>query len=453
MIDDFDLNKEAIEYFNNSAQELLLLLKPYKLQEKGNENLSSISHTYSEDVSDKIIGIKNIMSKDGLGNIKSRHFKYGNGFIGLADDSYQSFIKLVKALLKKRKIEFFLSQKYLENIIFEWFEREYKGIISKETTFIQYFEKRSKAEIKNYKISIPLIYISIHKPFQLGNVQYDFLNKEYFDSLVNIITKNKTESETLEDIEKRVFNLRKEYQGIVLATMNINAEREKAIEKTIEIVDYHIKLFKCFSTTTFLPEIPTYFDRKGHASIPMTYVLLFEAENPIEFSWIDENKDFDFMIDNETIESFSTLGYTKAFELINKDKRSELENTFINMISLFSKSISSIDFQDKLVYSLVALEILLLKNDTEPIQNSVGIRLAFLTRKDVDERRDVIKIVKECYKIRSSYIHHGKIRSEYILLQQLQLLVWQSIINLIRSIDRFKNQTEFVEYIEGLILK
>lgn len=94
----------------------------------------------------------------------------------------------------------------------------------------------------------------------------------------------------------------------------------------------------------------------------------------------------------------------------------------------------------------------MLKNDTEPIQHSIGIRLAFLTRKNIEERKLVIKLIKDAYKLRSSYIHHGKITTEYALLQQLQHLVWQSIINVIRSVDNYKSQTDFVNYIEDLIL-
>jgi hypothetical protein len=283
-------------------------------------------------------------------------------------------------------------------------------------------------------------------------VRYEFLTKEFFDEMLSHHLKEEHKSLSKEEFEKYILKLRKDYQGNVFATITIEAEKEKAIEIAIEITDIHIKLFKCFSPTAFIPEIPSYFNRKGQTNIPQSYIFLYESDFPNIISSVDEKSDFLFRIDAKMLEEFRILKYSKAFDIVLKENASDFENTFFNIISLFSKSVSSISFQDKLVYSLVALEVLLLKNETEPIQHSIGIRLAFLNRKNIDERKKVIKLIKDSYKLRSSYIHHGKIKAQYILLQELQHLVWQSIVNVIRSIDNFKSQIDFVNNIEDLIL-
>jgi hypothetical protein len=453
MIESFELNSDAINYFNTKAEELLYLLKPLKNKERERKVDSSLSHTYSEIIDDeKIISFGNLKMQDGFGNVLARFFHYEKTQIGLDNEDYRNYLKFTEQLLKKNIIRKFLSPDFVEDVSFKWFEKRYKGEIKQETGFITFFESESRNCIKNYKISIPLSYVSIQEPFVLGKVQYEFLKKDFFDEMLSHHFEKLHKSLSKEEIEKSIFKLRKEYQGNVFATFNIEAEKEKAIEIALETIDIHIKLFKCFSPTAFIPEIPSYFNRKGQTNIPQTYIFLYETNFPNIISSVDEKSDFLFRIDNKTIEEFSKLKYSQAFDIVLKENASDFENTFFNIVSLFSKSISSITFQDKLIYSLVALEVLLLKNETEPIQHSIGIRLAFLNRKNIEDRKKVIKLVKDAYKLRSSYIHHGKIKTQNVLLQELQHLVWQSIINVIRSIDKFKSQSDFVNYIEDLIL-
>lgn len=57
---------------------------------------------------------------------------------------------------------------------------------------------------------------------------------------------------------------------------------------------------------------------------------------------------------------------------------------------------------------LTVLESLLLKDGNEPIQKSLGERMAVLVGRTVDERLAVIKNVTDTYRLRSQFIHHGQ---------------------------------------------
>lgn len=92
------------------------------------------------------------------------------------------------------------------------------------------------------------------------------------------------------------------------------------------------------------------------------------------------------------------------------------------------------------------------KNQTEPIQSNVGLRLAFLTCSELERRKNVREVINKAYKFRSSYIHHGNIGEDWELLKELQHIIWTAIRNALASKDKFKTPKEFFDYIESMIL-
>jgi hypothetical protein len=69
---------------------------------------------------------------------------------------------------------------------------------------------------------------------------------------------------------------------------------------------------------------------------------------------------------------------------------------------------------------LVALESVFLKDSSGPIQDNISLRMAYM--QDVSVRKRMIADVKEVYKVRSSFVHHGTRVSldQYELLKRFQ---------------------------------
>jgi Apea-like HEPN len=74
---------------------------------------------------------------------------------------------------------------------------------------------------------------------------------------------------------------------------------------------------------------------------------------------------------------------------------------------IYSRNSVAITPADKLVYILVGLESVLIRNSNEPLGKNIGERMAFLVGDTVDSRKAVLANVDEIYKLRSSFIHHG----------------------------------------------
>ena len=90
----------------------------------------------------------------------------------------------------------------------------------------------------------------------------------------------------------------------------------------------------------------------------------------------------------------------------------------------------------------------MLKNENEPIQQNLAERVAVFSSQTLEERKSLIKLIKSIYGIRSKYLHHGHISSEVELISTFMLRVRVFFFQLLRNVDSFATQEEFVNAID-----
>ena len=443
-----ELNEKAAEYFNEKAKEFLLELKPDQtIRPKVKDTESSLSHIHTT-----VIDGKDILDFSEIGYVNSitgkqaaHYFLTDKGPIGLNQNIYVEFEKLLEALYEKAGINSVLSKEYLVKCIFKWFEDRYKGVVSKDKEMIQYVIENSEKDIQKYKIAFPIDFIAIEKPFKIGDVNFDYITKDFCDELLN---KMKFSSDS-------GVRFRKKYQGAVLASISIESEKQKCMELAHEKVSNALTILRFFSPSALNPDVPSYFGFKGRTYLPADYYFSYKDYSPIPIitEEIAEKKTSRWDVTNKLIEIFQReSGFKIATDMFFNINRTEFEELILNSIRLYERSVKAFEFQDKIVYVLVSAETLLLKNDTEPIQSNVGRKLAFLTENTAEKRKEVIKNLNEAYKCRSSYIHHGKRKDDWDILKTVQFTIWSAIINAIISSDKFKTPKDFQSFLETKML-
>jgi hypothetical protein len=450
----FKLPCKAEEYFNTQASEMLPLLehRVAPRARQGREIESSDSHAFIAANFDEsnISNFSSIENIDLLGRQSSRFFHVEQGWFGFSEENYFRIEKLIKSLSEEKELRNVLSEKFLMNMFFEWAEKRYKNTISAEQDFVHYVQQKSSGVVKERKISIPIPFLVIEKAFRVGNITFEYYTRDFFDNFENMIKENARQI-TLE-LEENLRRIRKNYQGKVFASISLQAETEKCIEIAKLETDKSLTILRFFSPSALLPEVPSYFGRMGHVNIPVNHIFIFDDALPIIQSGIDEKREYNWHITQRDIQNFEASGIQKANDLLTKEKLTGLEETLLNCIFLYNRGIVSKETHDKLVFTLVSVETLLLKNESEPIQSSVGLRLSFLSGSTVDNRKKIIKLVKDCYQQRSRYIHHGRQESDEDLLRNLQICVWTALRKVIVSKDQFTSQDRLIEFIEDKIL-
>jgi len=442
--------KSFIDSFNSNANNILSCLKLLPPREiKKNHVKFSDSHSVKYNIDEKdVISVRSLPSIDGFGKEKGWYFETPEGKVGLEQEEYQEFLNLVEKLAERKEIRNLISQKFMKNVFFEWFKKRYKQKF--ESKFIEYFIQRADEEVMNRKISIPIKFLIIEESFKVGKIIFEFLTEKFFDDLEEDFKKDtRIPAERRSDFFK---DWRKKYQGKVYASIKVRGDKETCKRIAKEETEVALMALRFFSPTVFIPEVPSYFGIKGKTSVPSMDFLVFEGRFPnIEYG-IEENMIFNFIVDKVLFNKMKKMGLDNLSNLLLKDKKTELEELLLNSLFLFSKAIISKNFEDKIVFSLVPIEMLLLKNTSEPIQSNLWLRLSFLTANKAEDRKKVKKLIQEVYKLRSAYLHHGEKKENFKLLRDLQIHIWTALKNILISREEFATKEDLLGYIEDKIL-
>lgn len=443
----------AIKYFNEEAENLLKLLVEMKEPELISKPLRSIQEEVIQEINEREILYSFITQVDKNGNETGRYFNISKDkWLGIDSDNYEKIEKMHKNLYKRQGINRHIGKKALLEILFEWMKVRVIGSQKEQLPFTEYLNKSFSGMVKDQKISIPIINMAIDLEFSIGNVKFEYMNKQLFDEIEVKMKENVNNiGNTERNISEEISSLRKKYQGKVVATVNVFAETEKAIEIAEKEVDRAIAVLKFYSPSAFALRASALFGRKGLIQLPIRELFIFSDSLPTIHQGFVGNQSYVFKIDRALLGKLEAIGFTKLSGLISDRELSSFEELILSALYMFTKAISYIEYHEKIVFVLSALEIVLLKDSGEPIQIHVGQRLGFLINKSPEERKRIVDMVGKAYSIRSNYIHHGRENEDNDVLIKLQRGCWSMLNIMIQNHDKFKGKDEFVNFIENLI--
>ena len=138
--------------------------------------------------------------------------------------------------------------------------------------------------------------------------------------------------------------------------------------------------------------------------------------------------------------------------MLASKNRTKFQETLLDALLLYSRSTREKDLAGKLVYTLVAMESVLLRNDNEPIQQNVGERMAFINANTVEERQRIIRNLKAAYTLRSRFIHHGHTIDQRETVWQFMISAWSLFTTLAKFSQRFETKDELIDHLEAMKL-
>jgi hypothetical protein len=248
---------------------------------------------------------------------------------------------------------------------------------------------------------------------------------------------------------------RADLQGLAAATAKVNAEPKRAYEVALresERALAALRVYQVAATTT--PEVTSYCALLGRENVEGIKHL--EMENGRVRRTSDQTIGgpvFHWHLSDDDVSKYAgTLGFDKVNKLLALKKRSKFQETLLDALLLYSRSTREKDLAGKLVYTLVAMESVLLRNDTEPIQQNVGERMAFINANTVEKRQEIIRTLKAAYALRSRFVHHGHTIEERDTVWRFMIEAWALFTNLAKASSRFETKEELIDCLEAMKL-
>lgn len=440
------LHPNAAKNFDEKAQVLLskLILDPNINQPRPETVSSEMFIRELKDAEITSTGYYNEMEGD-----IAKTFSDGRNVWGLFDESYRELVKLAENLQKTKGISEFVSVKLLTNLIFEWIADSY--INKTQLSMCEDVLPKCEEKITRSELWFPVHRTLIETEIHVGKIKFKIITKQMIDDWHAWLEPHVIGDK--EQAQVRFDQDRENLQGFAAATMEIEAEPQRAFEIAFDEAEKAISLLRFYTGAAFYPRLVSrcvLLGREHYEGYTLLKVNAGRIEGYSEQS-LSSNSPFTKISAEAVAENFQH-GLKELSALLAKGNRTEFEEELLNAVIQYSKSCLAKDVSDKLVYILVALESVLLKDGNEPIQKNIGERMAVLFGQTLEQRKAIIKNVLQTYGLRSSFIHHGKKMSfeNNDTLTEFMINAWETLVRIVQIVAYNSGMTrqEFFDMVE-----
>jgi hypothetical protein len=397
MID--ELNKEAFELIT------LVVTKPKEIPQERTELVGSSKERGFNDWSDKVVGAMVERTTDHIGNTVEIFLVDEKGSYGFDKIQYTKFNKLIQNLHSTEQLNLKVSLKFIQSESFNWVVEVYKKQQA-DSSLYDYLLTKSYAEVKPHTFYFPILNLEIEKSFKIGNVEFTYFTKEYFDDLY-LKLKAKDDSYT-EETFQQLF--RRDFQGQVLAKVTVTAERDKAEEIAKQDSEIAIDVLKLYSESAIVPERKTMFDLNYKLGYQVQSNFLTQKPNESESLAISiQFNNHPLNVTERLYQSAYQSGLKIFSDYISQRKTDELHEIIIQSIHLFGSAISNWDLHLRCVNLITILESIFLKADeSNDMERKTKARLAKALTNQHQEKERLKTIFSNIYQVRHKMIHKAR---------------------------------------------
>lgn len=326
--------------------------------------------------------------------------------VGLFDDDYMELVRLAEALQKSITPRGVVGLAQISDLIFDWVKGIHRG--ASTSTMADYVLVECEKLIKEFEIWIPISHLYIQRPFIFGKITFRAITKAMIDEWEASSLSRADTPEEMESVRIGIERRRVKIQGLATATIKVEAERQRAYEIAFQEADRTISILRLLSPANIHPAKISYSAPIGRQHEDSYIYLVVEEGKIVGYNsgLIDRSRTH-WNLKNEDLTTWAPeLGVLSM--LLKKETLTDFQQTLLDALVLYSRSSLAKQVSDKLVYVLIALESVFLKDSSELIQDAISLRMAYMQDVSVEKRRAIINNVKAVYKLRSSFIHHGR---------------------------------------------
>lgn len=426
-----EFNQEAAKNFNEKAEKLLLelVVRPGHNQEFSVDPELHISARIPE--GDLIGGIK-LGHMDYLGKEDAKFWEERGTLIGLFDDSYKNLVRLAEGMQRTSGLRNIISVELLIDLTFDWIQRKYKKLVA--VPMSEYVLGECERRIEELEIWIPVTGLRLASEIVIGKITLKTVTRKMLDDWQTQSPPENPEHEAV--IKQFIDQRRREMQGYAAATIKVQTDSERASQIAYEEAERAVSMLRFFSPANFDPQLVSYCGLLGTQHVDHKRFLTIRDQSGIEFTrgFVDGSRKT-WELRNEDILRCRTHGLDTLSNLLNKSKRTKFQQELLDALLLYSRSSLAKNFSDKLVYILIAIESMFLKNSSEPLGTHIGERMAYFAGHSAEEREEIANNLKSIYGLRSSFLHHGQtVTIDHLkALEKFMMTAWrclQGLINL-----------------------
>lgn len=386
---------------------------------------------------------------DYKGRTVSRYFIFNNLRYGLVGSAYAQLIALAEKIQRHQNIGDQVSLDSLEKWIFRWLKENFRKELPLPSC-CDYLAGIAGSTIQKITTWTPIAFLEVEHSFEIGNVEIRPITSQVIEGWVQALPSTPDQTSLKNSV---LTHLKGNFQGLAAAVMRVDAEPARATERALEEAQLAVSLLGKFSAGALLPDVRCPCTVARDRITPATSVVLDTGDMGFhtDESLPDPSSRF-WRIGQEDIKGFRIRGLETINALIKSSNLSDFAQRILSAIQIYSRCAFTSAPVEKLIYIFSAMESMLVRNESEPIQQNIGDRLAFCIGKTLEERKKIVQSVKQVYAMRSKFVHHGKTHSDLEVLREFLGYAATFFDNLPLNREKFRTKDEFLNAADDMKL-
>lgn len=362
------------------------------------------------------------------------------GAVGLEGEAFKELDKLAQLALKFLQANTSVSIQFLRDILIEWLQKKFRGEIT--DLLSEFILPRLTNAVALRTTLIPIANLCLEEDLSFGPVEFKVITAQMVDSWRDIFRAT-CSSADLVSFEEHFDRIRKKTQGFAAVSLTIEADEEYACEQCLEKAEQAVALLRIIHPVNTSPHAALYVRPLGSENVESYCAYRYEsgvfkgrrvdARWPFPSFWEIPKEEHQQKLLKNLIAIFST------------EQRTDFQQRLFDALLIYSRNNVAREAYEKLIFCLVAVESMLLKDSSEPIQDNIGERMAYILGSTAQERMDIVSLVKHVYAIRSRFVHHGQRPTDMEVLARFMKKVWILFIQFILSHSTITTKVELLE--------
>lgn len=445
----FDLraiHPEAARSLDSAGQELLQMASRRALRPTDVPTFESRRQPQAHFTDADLVGASLSEWCNIAGQTTARYFVQDGIEIALADEGYKSLRKLVEKLNRTPPFGGRLSQKFLEEQTFIWWRNVIRGETDRPLTAA--ILEKAATVVREHEILVPLSHLEIQDAFYFGDTLLTPFDADFFDGFGEQLLKSKPELTDM--IGEQRAKLKRQLGHLTGVSIKVIGDLDLALNKARAVAFDMASVIRFMSPAALSWNVIYPCFPKGCEHIRMITQLQIENDEISTLSDGVIDNYFDWKLTTEYTELLMSSGFKNCALFFEAASLSSFQQRVKTAIFSYAEGIASFNTSNRLVFTMSALEHLLLKDEKESIQAAVGDRMAFLLAKGADDRMAIVTNFKKAYGYRSQQVHHlTSVDDEEVLAKFFQN-AWQLIMGSIRAMPRYKDHKDFLDGIDAI---
>jgi hypothetical protein len=238
------------------------------------------------------------------------------------------------------------------------------------------------------------------KEFNIGDVSFRTISREIMDEWWS-----RKPAEIRDDsiAVKGLHKIRSELQARLAACVQVRAEENKAIQIARAKAENATALLRFLSPANLNSRLTSFCVPVSRGAVPELTTVFMKANYIDRISRnVPDRRGTEWLLDDSIR---LRPGVLENIQRLASDTSTDFCQALYDELILYSRQTIAVEVSDKLVFTLSALESMLLRDNSEPIQKNIGERMAFLIGQTAQERKGIVKNIDEIYRIRSAFVH------------------------------------------------